>query len=300
MGSFQKSLFAKCILSGEHSVLRGVPALVFPLKKYTIEMTYTENQEYFDCHFSGPQGISMNLLFWGLLEEALNRLGRKRLDLKGHLDINSSLPVGGGLGASAALCVGVGRLLYEFNLIEEKDLFEFCRSLEDKFHEESSGVDIAISFYERPIVYRRNKEIQIFKPQWFPSLYLYHTGEKGVTAECVSKVKSLKTTQPDLFDQLDQQMYESVKMAIFALEQPPSKDSWNLLAESLKKGQDCYESWDLVPTNVKKSIDWLMSHGAEQCKLTGSGNGGYILSLWPQAPPETIRSQMVELSMDVE
>ena len=298
LGSFQKSLFAKCILSGEHSVLRGTPALVFPLRKYALEMTYIENQEYFNCHFSGSHGTPINLLFWGLLEEALNRLGRKRLDLKGHLDIQSFLPMGGGLGASAALCVCVGRLLYEFDLVEEKDLFEFCRSLEDQFHEESSGVDIAISFYEKPIVYRRNKEVRFFKPQWSPRLYLYYTGKKGVTSECVSRVKSLKTTRPELFSQLDKQMHESVTTAVLALEQPRSQESWNLLVESLKKGQSCYESWGLVPFNVKESIDWLTSHGAQQCKLTGSGDGGYVLSLWPHPPPESIRNQMVELNIE--
>lgn len=295
MQSFKKSLFAKCIIAGEHAVLRGAPALVFPLKNYAIEMKFENSSEYFEASFSGPHGEALKFLFWGLLEEALKRVGKKRSDLFGTLELVSYLPLGGGLGASAALCVGVGSFLHKMGFIAEEKLFEFCRSLEDQFHGESSGVDIAISFYEQPILYRRDHKASVFLPKWAPKLYLYYSGKKGITSECVNKVKLLKTTKPNVFSHLDSQMKSAVELCVQALSDNESPESFETLKEGLRLGQDCFEQWDLVPPVVVDAIAKLHAGGALQCKLTGSGGGGYILSLWDKTPPKDLLEQMVEL-----
>lgn len=295
MSSFQKSLYAKCILTGEHAVLRGSPALVFPLKKYAIEMKYESSDEDFDCKFNGPHYEPLKILFWGLLEEALKRVGKKRSDLKGALELTSYLPLGGGLGASAAICVGVGVLFKHLGFISDDKLFEFCRSLEDQFHGESSGVDIAISFYERPILYRRDNASEFFNPEWTPEIYLFYSGKKGITSDSVNKVKALKDSNPNLFAKLDLQMKESVEGCLSALSQPKSAESLTSFRDALALAQDCYEQWGLVPEPVRESIDKLKAGGAIQCKLTGSGGGGYILSLWDKEPPKELLGQMVKL-----
>ncbi len=297
MKSFTKSLYAKCILSGEHAVLRGSPALVFPLKEYAIAIKYEANNEYFDCKFSGPHGDPLKFLFWGLLEEGLKRVEKNRSHLSGHMELTSYLPLGGGLGASAALCVGVGVFLSKMGFIEDSKLFEFCRSLEDQFHGESSGVDIAISFFEKPMVYRRDKESVLFEPRWIPKIYLFYSGKKGVTSDCVNKVKALKTMKPNVFATLDQQMKDSAELCIQALSESKSDTSFEKLKEGLRLGQDCYEQWDLVPAVVQDALLKLKNGGAIQSKLTGSGGGGYILSLWDKMPPKDLLDQMVELKL---
>lgn len=294
---FKKSLFAKCILSGEHAVLRGCPALVVPLKKYEISMSYFSTTDYFDCQFSGPYGDHLKLLFWGLLEVALNKIGKTRNELKGKLELSSQLPLGGGLGASAAICVGIGTLLNRLDLVEDKELFEFCRSLEDQFHGESSGVDIAISFYEKAIIYERGKEAKLFEPKWEPRIYLYFSGKKGVTSECVNKVKALQFTDLDLFQSMDLQMKNSVEKCIESLLMESSEKSFDLLRKSFSLGQDCYTQWGLVPENVSQSIKKLKSYGAIECKLTGSGGGGYILSLWDESPSSEILKELIPLKI---
>lgn len=295
MQSFKKSLYAKCILSGEHAVLRGAPALVFPLKKYAIEVDYKSSDEYFECQFHGPYGSSLKFLFWGLLEESLKRVGKKRSDLFGSLELTSYLPLSGGLGASAAICVGVGHFLSKMGFVSNEELFEFCRSLEDQFHGESSGVDIAISFYESSIIYRREQKPQAFQSRWKPKIYLFYSGKKGVTSECVNKVKALKLTNPSSFSILDNQMKTSVESCIAALSEPESTQTFLDLCEGLKLAQECFEKWGLVPDPVKSAIRKLEEGGAAQCKLTGSGGGGYILSLWKNEPPAELKEEMVEL-----
>lgn len=295
MISFQKSLYAKCIMVGEHAVLRGSPSLVFPLKKYEILLKYTQTDAPITCKFAGPYGDPLKLLFWSLLDSALRRVERKRSDLRGELELTSHLPLGGGLGASAAICVGVGYFLNQLGYVSDDKLFEFCRSLEDQFHGESSGIDIAVSFYGQAIMYRRGHDSEVFKPLWTPKLYLYYSGKKGITSETVNKVKALKETDPKLFEAMDLQMKKAVELCLQSLSESKSEDSFEKFRSSLQLAQNCFEQWDLVPPEVQVALTELTEAGALQCKLTGSGGGGYILSLWDKVPPKSLQDKMVEL-----
>lgn len=277
-------------------MLRGAPALVFPIKSYSIEMHFKPSQEYFDAVISGPHGEPLKFLFWGLLEVALQKLGKSRQDLAGRLELVNYLPFGGGLGASAAISVGVGRLLHNFGLIPDDQLFEFCRSLEDQFHGESSGADIAIAFYESAIRYIRHKPAELFTPKWSPKIYLYYTGQKGVTLECVNKVKALQTTKPDLFARMDYQMKQSVDLCAHALSLS-EEEGFSILQEGLRLGQQCYEKWELVTPEVTKAISILTEGGAVECKLTGSGGGGYVIGLWKDEPSLELQKHLLPLAL---
>lgn len=67
----------------------------------------------------GEFGPEAQLVFHSVLDRALAKLGKKEQQLGGVLRIDNTIPVGGGLGASAALCVAVGNLL---------SLWDGCRS----------------------------------------------------------------------------------------------------------------------------------------------------------------------------
>ena len=63
----------KWILSGEHAVLRGVPALVFPLKSSVMHVTYENSLQPLQLNLSGTYGDELKLLAWGVLENAAQR-----------------------------------------------------------------------------------------------------------------------------------------------------------------------------------------------------------------------------------
>ena len=96
-------------MAGEHAVLRGSPALVFPLLSRQFSLRFFPEAQELRLVGQGERGSEFELLFWGVLEKACQKTGLSRSNLKGLLEITSSIPIGAGLGASASLCVAMAR-----------------------------------------------------------------------------------------------------------------------------------------------------------------------------------------------
>lgn len=307
---FHTRVYGKWILAGEHTVLRGGSALVFPVFQKFVEFTYKWTPLFFDfstfdaqeagasgelsVEFTGEQSSEWEVVFWAALEKALGLIGRTRSHVGGNLRVDSHLPVGAGLGASAALCVGIARLFTYLGWLNSSEQFEFARNLENVFHGESSGADIAASSLGQGILFERNQAPKPLKMTWTPKWYLTYSGRRGITAECVAKVKDLLASQPQRMAQIDELMRQSVAMATRALA-GPKESGIQLLAEAICQAARCFEAWGLMDENLVKERDRLHNAGALASKPTGSGNGGFVLSLWSTEPPTDGLGQMINL-----
>lgn len=284
--------FGKWILAGEHAVLRGVPALVFPFPSRYLELNYSQVDHPLELRLVGDHGKDLQLLVWGVLEKACEQKKISRQDLKGILLIESSIPVGAGMGASAALCVAVTRWLGFLGYVQEEEFYEFARNLENLFHGESSGVDIAVALSGEGLLFVRNGERKKFHPSWKPRWYISYSGKRGVTVDAVNKVKDLILTNPSLGEKLDRQMADSVELAVLAL-QRPSQEGFPLLAKAINLAGGCFEQWGLNEGEPARHIQWLRENGALAVKPTGSGGGGYVLSLWDREPSCEVTSKLI-------
>lgn len=346
--------FGKWILSGEHSVLRGGPALVFPLQSKSLVLTLKKKSatktkslaekgalaraekaadaflaegdasDSIRVSYTGPKGSEYALLFQGLVDRAEALLNGKA-SFKGILgaydiEIKSNLPVGAGLGASATISAAVARLMVHFDLVAEDQIYAFAGRLEDLFHGESSGVDLAVCLSGKPLLfYRHEKEKKNIDLIWRPKLFLSYCGQRGLTMDCVKMVKELLLLDPNKGQRLDYQMNQATLKMLNSLSGlqgegspgqgeragPGSKDALGAsltsvasvseseseseqrisqleeLKTAVELAGDCFEEWGLVTPEMARLKQKLLSLGALAVKPTGSGGGGFMLSLWP-------------------
>ncbi len=280
MSSFSTTTYGKWIFSGEHTVLRGGPALVFPLFKKKLELDYNHTSKPLTVKASGENASDIEELFPGVLSKALELLNRKDEQLTGDIRFRNELPLGSGMGASSSLCVAFSRWFHYLGFVKTADIYEFARQLENIFHGESSGVDIAVVLHEKPLIFKRPNIIETLNVKNPFKLYLSHTGQKGITKECVNTVNSFIKRDPQSGRRVDEKMIQVTLDAIKLFSGSESDKDPKKLVPILDSGYECFKEWGLTTGAVDQHISLLKSRGALAAKPTGSGGGGYVLSLW--------------------
>ncbi|MBA2652423.1 MAG: mevalonate kinase [Tatlockia sp.] len=279
---FQTTTHGKWILAGEHSVLRGHGALVFPIKEKKLCLSYNKAGSELKANYEGSSGSEMHLLFWSVLEQGQQLLGRSLNNLHGNFHLYSDIPVGVGMGASAALCVATARWFAAQKLLSDESVFSFAKNLEDLFHGKSSGLDIAGVSADTGILFQQGEKKPI-KQNWNPQWFLSSCGQIGITSHCINQVHGLWQRDQAKATRIDEKMSDSVLKANHALGDD-GPDSLINLRESIQQAADCFKLWGLVSETLQQHMQMLENMGALAVKPTGSGGGGYVVSLWDKLP----------------
>jgi diphosphomevalonate decarboxylase len=283
---FHTRVRGKWVLAGEHAVLRGADAVTLPHPEFALEIDYTPaSSGALEVVPSSAQSVVSEIL-----SSVLNSPSGKISQPAGKLEIKSTIPIGAGLGSSAALCVAMGRWLAPFlGITNPAGLQEFATQLEHRFHGKSSGMDVAAIVAGEPIAFAMpssNKEKSGATPlgiQKLPKFTFHDTGLRARTSDCVAKVEKLRDKDPKLASQLDEQMSSASKLAVEGLLQynaNPSQQALETIATAMRRAQECYYSWQLIPSQAQKLEDELRAQGALATKITGAGDGGMIVALW--------------------
>lgn len=280
MTTFNTKTYGKWILSGEQSVLRGHPALVFPLGNYTLDLSYTPSDK--------PLTINGNPKFLKAIQKAWD-LGWMKCPHEqpyqntGHLTLQSSIPIGQGMGASAAMCLALARCILHFSPTP-KDPWTLAREMEHLFHGQSSGLDI-VGAGSTQGTWFQNGFQRPLKCTYHPRWMLTQTYEVGMTAQAITKVQKMWELNPKQAQDIDLRMKQSVDILTQALESQNAP--LQNIAEGMKMAHDCFHDWGLITPVMQELIQKLYAKGAVAVKPTGSGGGGYLLSLWDSPMPQS-------------
>lgn len=279
---FELKNYAKWILSGEHAVLQGGKALAFPLRNFYFqangEFSQTGNKKEINVESCNEELI---IIIKKLLISAIKLFNIKPFYSSYKINFAGNIPIKCGLGSSAAICVLIAKIVSLFipNIkYNHLFLFSVAKTLENNFHKKSSGLDVAVSLFNKPIIFENCSVKEILSVPFWPHLGLSFSGTESLTAECAQKVQRIRETDLSYSQELDNYMNESANMCEIALKQGDP----DLLRAGIDLGCDVFRKWGLVSDKLDEHIKFLKSQGAIAAKPIGSGLGGCVVSLWPK------------------
>lgn len=268
---------AKVLLFGEHSILRGSQALALPLwdKGCAWAQGGSREQqgglpgllEYLKTHF--PTHFNLRQL---------------QADLTAGWYLESDIPVGYGLGSSAALCVAVfERYANEVGrtALAAEGPKKYFSKLESHFHGSSSGTDPLI-IYERsslllmPDGTSQKVDLPLLPPGW--QLFLVDTGQSRETAPLVNYFTERYDTDAEFRQKTESIWIPNVDAAIQALITGKPLDLWEAFGHI-----SMFQRFQLPPMIIPAIEDaWENLDGQPtyfKLKLCGAGGGGFYLGL---------------------
>lgn len=274
---FQKKVPGKWVLAGEHSVLRGATAVALPHPEFGLTLTFEpDSSGRLSVDPASAESTLLDLL--EAVEENWQESHERSFPRpSGRLRIESTIPMGAGLGSSAALCVALAHWMSEPLGIPESELFEFAKSLEHRFHGKSSGMDVAVVTAGRPISFSMNQGARSLQIQALPKFTFHDTQHRARTSDCILRVEKLREENPFLGMKTDEKMATASRKATEGL----IRSDLAVLTQAMKEAQECYYTWELVPGDAQRLEQELYRQGALAVKLTGAGGGGFLVALWP-------------------
>lgn len=272
--------YSKLILIGEHSVVYGKPAIALPFP--TIEA----KSEVFGMN--GP--IMMESPYYsGLLSEIPDMLiGISACILEtckvlnkpqeGFLiRISSSIPIGRGLGSSAALAIAIVRSLFSFYKlpIDEKLLMHLVHNAEKYAHGNPSGIDMFAASSEHPIWFQKKKPIIPLHIQDPFYVVVGDSGRVGDTRTAVESIRKKYIAEPsrteNFINLLELYTYKAKEALLIG--------DATTLGEMMNLAQKELVLLGVSDQGIDYLVDVALQEGALGAKLTGGGRGGCIIAL---------------------
>ncbi|MCU0858192.1 MAG: hypothetical protein MUC65_07305 [Pontiellaceae bacterium] len=298
----------KLILSGEHSVVYGKPAVAMAIDRNvtaTIEET-TDGQVSFDLpdvsshdsftllalrdfkrralnnyhlFLEGKMGIRdvlykpVDLFKFGFIT-VLDGLHRK-MDSGIVIKLKSSIPVGSGMGSSAASVLSELRALGHYLRVDFKPewYYEFSLETEKLQHGYPSGVDSYISLHGGCAAFQNGQARSVPLPRM--KMYLIETGApEAATGECVMQVK--EQFQSD-------RIWDDFETVTNEVEKAVRENNSELMRSLLRENHRLLCRIGVVPQKVQQFVGDVEAAGGA-AKICGAGSvrgqsGGVVLVL---------------------
>ncbi|CAF3862686.1 unnamed protein product [Rotaria sordida] len=276
----------KLIIGGEHAVVYGRRALVTSIgMRLYMELTEEEiennetnksllkvlfhdtNQHYsidlLDIHDSYPIEIQAILYVYNHFKSFISN--------QSHLNIQvrSKIPIGAGLGSSAAFSVclvGCFYLLY-YKTFNREDINQLSYKVECIFHGTPSGIDNTISTYGQSLVYSRTlkKHINFH----LSNLAIIDTGIPKSTKKMVDLVRLfIENNQKD-----GEKCLNDIELCVDKMIEYPEQ-----INQLFQQNQQLLKCLGVSTIEIDNIIQILTDKNIS-AKITGAGGGGCLIAL---------------------
>ena len=268
----------KVILFGEHAVVYGKPAIASAInKRIYVKSRLIDSGSGIQISSEGKTESTM-----GYVKRAIDLvIGKKRMKKQGiEITIDSELPVGGGLGSSAALSIATIKsvsTLFGIDL-EKEEIARLGREVESKVQGLSSGIDPFVSAYGGAIYYTNGRFVrQQINPL---SIVIGYTGSPSSTKNMISNVSHLREKYPKIIDHIFDVIGDiSERAKIILGESGDLQENENELGDLMNLNNGLLETLGVSSFSLSNLINAALHAGALGAKITGAGGGGCIFAL---------------------
>jgi len=252
---------AKLILAGEHAVVYGHPAIAFAVDLHTsVRLRPHDAPTTVRSAHSDPR-----------VRDALCTV------LPGdgwQVEVASDIPVGRGMGSSAALAVALVRAHQPS--LRGQALIDAAMPIERAFHGNPSGLDVVVSASGGCVWFRKGPPMStepLAPGAW--TVVVLDSGEAGDTA---LQVAAVAEQMPDAAPILDA-IGELVSEVRRSLADPEA------LGPLLDRNHELLARLGVSTPTLDELTRLARAHGAYGAKLAGAGGGGVVIALVDDPEP---------------
>ncbi|MBM7643139.1 mevalonate kinase [Streptococcus loxodontisalivarius] len=269
---------SKIILTGEHSVVYGYPAIALPLKNIEVVCHLKKSDQALELDIKDPLSTAV---FAAL--EYLEIEDR-------HLtyDIESTVPEKRGMGSSAAVAIAAIRAVFDYYQkdLDNQVLEMLVNQAEIIAHTNPSGLDAKTCLSDQAIKFIRNVGFSELAMDLDAQLIIADTGIHGHTREAVEKVEALEEKALPLLHGLGQ-LTDRIELAI-------SAKNLDKIGQAMTLSHQLLKELGVSSAEANHLVDTALYHGALGAKMSGGGLGGCIITLVKDKEAALILAQQLE------
>lgn len=292
---------AKIILFGEHSVVYGKPAIAaaIDLRTYVwaavesskaikieakdikvpgLTVSFSENEIYFESDY----GRAAEVLSYVRQAIELVKEEADKEDIGITVSITSQIPVGAGLGSSAAVAVAtIGAVSRLLGLeLTPSEIGKLGHKVELLVQGASSGIDPTVSAVGGFLYYEKGNFEEL--PVIELPIVVGYTGSSGSTKELVAKVKKNLEEMPYIMEPIINSMGKVVERAKeIILSGYDRRIKFELLGKLMNINHGLLDALGVSTKSLSDLVYASREAGALGAKITGAGGGGCMYALAP-------------------
>lgn len=280
----------KTILFGEHAVVYGKPAIAMAINKRTQVMLSPAKENKIkvnirDLKINGYIDPKNNSIITdsnkkGILKYILCSL-KKVHDLSGlNINIDVNIPIGGGLGSSAAVTVALIAALSKYNdlNLKKRKIAKLAHEVELEVQNSASPIDTSISTYGGLIYLKKDsRDILSLDINHDMPVVIGYTSRRGDTGKLVEEVKLKKMRYPEIINPILDSIEDITNKACKAIRD----NNKERIGELMNINHGLLDALGVNTYELSNMVYAARKAGALGSKITGAGGGGSIVSYSP-------------------
>ncbi|GAA4077791.1 mevalonate kinase [Amphibacillus indicireducens] len=271
---------SKLILMGEHAVVYNEPAIAIPFDTLIVKAMVKsyEGTVQFISDFYAGELEQMPDKMKGLAECVKSVCEQLNQPVENfQINLESSIPIGRGLGSSAAIAVSLVRGLYNFfkKNLNRETLKRFVDLAEKYAHGTPSGIDREATTHDHPIFFQREHHVEQVKIGEPLHLVVADTGRVGDTHASVASVKEQYQRAEVVTRKRIAHLGQLTRKARQVMESGLLVELGKLLDQAHLELQ----ALGVSDPGLDYYVEVSKQAGALGAKLTGGGRGGCMFAL---------------------